>query len=542
MIIIAFVSACLLPQAQQTVGLLQHDTLAAEGYTLIVPMRNTDAYLIDNCGRLINTWPSSYLTRTYSYLLDDGSLLHAGKSSKNILNAGGAGGIVEIIDWNGNQTWQFELSDSNYRQHHDLEPLDNGNFLMFAWEKKTLSEAAALGRDTSSMTNDFWSEAIYEVEMVGTDSANLIWEWHAWDHMVQQFDSTKPNFDSIADRPELIDINSRILAGGTSDWLHFNSIDYNAALDQIMVSVHGLNEIWIIDHSTTTNEASGHTGGNSGKGGDLLYRWGNPIIYGRGDSSDQMFFKQHDARWIEDSLLFGGKIMVYNNGLGRPGGNHSSVDVINPPVDSAGNYTIQSGMPFGPNQLHFSYDGDTNSWFSLNISGADVLPNDHLLICDGPAGRIFEIDSSGNLFWEYVSPVRDTGIMSQGDLPVSNDVFRAKRYQADFAGFVGKNLSPGDPIEFNPSPLPAACNSINIEPAHAPRFSVYPNPFRDKIVFENSESPVEIEIVDMYGRIKETQFVTAGKSEIKTNGWSTGLYIVRTSTGWSWKLLKERGD
>ena len=52
-----------------------------------------------------------------------------------------------------------------------------------------------------------------------------------------------------------------------------NAVDYNAEFDQLMISVHNLSEVWIIDHSTTTAEAAGHTGGRSGKGGDILYRW-----------------------------------------------------------------------------------------------------------------------------------------------------------------------------------------------------------------------------------------------------------------------------
>jgi len=67
--------------------------------------------------------------------------------------------------------------------------------------------------------------------------------------------------------------------GYVGDWTHVNAVDYNTDLDQIIVTSRHLGELYIIDHSTTTNEAAGHTRGNSNLGGDLLWRWGNPQVY-----------------------------------------------------------------------------------------------------------------------------------------------------------------------------------------------------------------------------------------------------------------------
>jgi len=120
-----------------------------------------------------------------------------------------------------------------------------------------------------------------------------------WDHLIQDYDPTRDNYGVVADHPELVDVNGWVEAGKSIHpfWNHMNSIDYNPDEDQIVLSVRGSSELWVIDHSTTSAEAAGHTGGRSGKGGDLLYRWGNPETYDAPGS--QMLFDQHDAQWIE---------------------------------------------------------------------------------------------------------------------------------------------------------------------------------------------------------------------------------------------------
>ena len=438
-----------------TVGLNTCDAGAAPGFTLFAPSPSTDTYLIDNDGLLVNSWSSPNRGALSSYLLDDGSLLRTGKvaDENTTFDVAGSGGQIEIQDWDGNQTWFYEYSSDTgtdqYLHHHDVEQLPNGNVLVIAWELKTQAEAVAAGRDPDLLTQgELWPEKIIEVQQTGATTGNIVWEWNVWDHLIQDFDNTKANFGVVGDNPQLVDINYTL--NSNSDWLHANGIDYNASLDQIVLSVHHLSEIWVIDHSTTTAQAAAHTGGTSGKGGDLLYRWGNPQTYDAGVAGDQKLFLQHDARWIETGLPGAGNIMIFNNGQGRPAGDASSVEEITPPLNigNNNNYDLTPGSAYGPETTVFTYPTPLDEdFFAQNVSGAHRLPNGNTLITNGPAGEFREINSSGTIVWDYINPVSFSGALDQGDPPTRNMVFRATKYDPSFTGFNGKDLAPGDVIE-----------------------------------------------------------------------------------------------
>ena len=103
---------------------------AAPGYTLFTAY--TETYLINNCGEVINQWSSAYPPGNAVYLLEDGSILRAGRTSSTDITFGGQGGIIEKFDWNGNLTWQYLYDTPQMRQHHDVFPMPNGNVLILA--------------------------------------------------------------------------------------------------------------------------------------------------------------------------------------------------------------------------------------------------------------------------------------------------------------------------------------------------------------------------------------------------------------------------
>lgn len=461
-------------------GLVVNEPGATPGYVLFNPLLSDTAYLVDNEGRVVHTWKTGTSPGGGMYLLPDGRLLRPGRDLELLaFRAGGTGGILQMLDWDGRVVWEWRLADESRVQHHDLEPLPNGNILLIAWETKSRDESLAAGRRPDQIPEQgLWPDWVLEIEPVLPDGANIVWEWHVWDHLVQDHDPDAPGYGDPAAHPERLDINAgagepsidadelaRLQALGyvpadaepqdlQSDFLHVNAVAYHAGFDQIALSVPSLGEIWIIDHSTTAEEARTSRGGRSGRGGDLLYRFGNPSAYGRGDPGDQLFFFQHDVRWVPEGWPGGGNLTVFNNGRGRPEGPWSSIDEWTPPVDADGRYAAPADdHPFGPDGLAWQYRArpDPTSFFAPFISGSQRLANGNTMVCSGTGGRFFEVTREGEVVWEYRNPFSGDVRKADGSAPQPGldenpyAVFRATRIPADHPALAGRKLRPLDP-------------------------------------------------------------------------------------------------
>ena len=520
--------------SQTTVGLIQHNPgTLDDGFVLFAPTRSNTTYLIDKCGKEVKSWTSTYNPGLSCYLLSDGTLLRTGVVQSQSFNAGGHGGVIEKIDWNGNVIWTYFISDATNWQHHDVKALPNGNILVIAWESKTNTQAIAKGRNPLLVPTTLWSEQILEIQPTGATGGNIVWEWHLWDHLIQDFDNTKPDFGAVNTNPQLLNINYNATADN-SDWIHLNSIDYNVALDQILVSSRVLNEIWVIDHSTSSAEAASHSGGNSGKGGDFLFRWGNPLAYNTGTSTQ--FFGQHNAQWIQTGLPYENQIMVFNNGNGRTGGNYSTIEIINPPVDGF-NYT--SSLPYLPASTSWIYnDGNPNNFYAQLTSGCQQLSNGNVLFCNGPKGTFKEISESGTILWEYINPVSVTGILTQGTTAASNAAFRCTFYPSSYSGFNNQLFSSPTIIE-NSNSVSSTCTlstTIDEETLGEETIFVYPNPAKEFINVEFSglsDENISIEIIDVFGKVvqKENRKNENGIFNLNVRSLAAGYYLLKISSG-----------
>ncbi len=460
-------------------GLLVNSEDVAPGFVLFSPTNSSSSYLINRKGKVVHEWKGNFRSDLSSYLTGNGGLLRMAQDPDfPLYHGGGNAGRIQEFNWEGDMIWDMEIASEEHLSHHDIALMPNGNVLTIAWEAKSEQEVLAAGRNPEFTPKDgLWPDKIIEIMPTKPRGGTIVWEWHMWDHMIQDGDPNLPNYGVPSDHPELLYINASAVKpdpmhpdtlilkrrensvhrnattdSDDCDVYHLNAINYHVELDQIAISSYSLGEIFIIDHSTTIEEAAGHQGGRWGKGGDFLYRWGNPENYQRGDSTNRQLFSQHDVRWVEKGQSGEDNLIIYNNDI--PGGpdsmKYSAIYEITPPVDTQGNYIIPEQGALGPEKLSWSYvAADTVSFYGSFISGAHRMENGNSFITCGPAGRFFEVTQEGDIVWEYWNPYRgdvrepNGDPRHVGDLPYN--IFRATFVPANHPALADKELKPLEP-------------------------------------------------------------------------------------------------
>ncbi len=456
--------------AQQTVGLFHNNEAKSyNGLTLFSAMGSNMTYLIDNCGRKVHSWPATARAAFSVYLLDDGSILRPEADQSNMnFNLGMSGGRIERIAWDGTIVWSTQLGNDKECPHHDICPLPNGNILVIMWEVKTREEVIAAGRPAPN-AGECWSEKIVEIKPIGTTQAEIVWEWHLWDHLIQFTDSTKPNYGRPKLNPHRFDVNAVVPPVTFADWVHLNSIAYDAERDEIVLSARSPSEIWVIDHSTTTAEAASSRGGRWNKGGDFLYRWGNKSMYRQGTPEEATLGHQHNAQFVRDDENRLG-FLVFNNDAGTTGAQYSTVDIIYPPMNEDKSYALNQNV-FGPDSASRRFVASPReSMYSAIISGAQLLPNGNLLFCEGTKGNFIEADANNEIVWKYVNPDVQGNVVEQGADAKNNSVFRCTRYPYNHPAFSQRILSPQGAVERNS--LPDECTLSSFVNDNAENLSV----------------------------------------------------------------------
>ncbi len=363
------------------------DKKIAKGYILINDIENARVYLMDKLNATIkHEWTLTSRLGNDVVLLNNGKLLASLKDENSFYSIGGYGGKIQIINPDSSIDWEFNYSNEQYLSHHDIELLPNGNILVMAWKIKTILEGEEAGYDISNPNEILMPESVIEIN---PETKEIVWEWDSWDHLVQNHDSTKNNFGDINENPQLIDINYHYDDRG--DIMHANGMDYDPSTDLIYLSVNFYSEIWVIDHSTTTAQAATHQGGNFNKGGDLVYRFGNPTTY-KNTVGQRLFYNNHFPNILVDGEIGAGNMLMYMNG-NIPENEQSKVYELNLPE----NLTLS---PDQDNEPKIIWEFTDAELYSPLVSGAVRLANGNTLITEGAFG-FWEVNNNKEVVWKF---------------------------------------------------------------------------------------------------------------------------------------------
>lgn len=506
-------------------GIKYNSDEALQSYTLIQDLFNT--YLIDNCGEILNTWDlGGNAVEEHSKMLPNGNLLSS------------LGNEILERDFNGNIIKSTSISETNLFLSYEVIVLPNGNYLCVGRRVESYFDFELgffdgcfrdiptdvtyfenKGYDVQKYPQAAWEDCVLEIE---PETGNIVWEWKVFDHVIQDRDPSAANFGDVSENPQLLDMD----AVADIDWefcetFMINGIDYNEELDQIILSIRKLSEVAIIDHSTTTEEAKGSTGGKYGKGGDILYRWGNPQNYSRGTESNRELYFQHNPNWIE----YGehkGKIMIFDNGLDS-GEFSSSIEIIEPPIDGNGNYTLDAGAAFGPQNATKTYDKFNSDFddYSDYTSGAIVLPNGNIYITLGKNFKLLELNPEGERVWEYSYDYK-LGLPSSVLY-----IYRTEKYSIFDEAFSNANLVPDNTLEIPPSSYDCELFTSSILDPQS-QFQVKLLNSSDNLLLKEIDGkPFKYECLNVTGQVVMRSENSLQAHKIIKNNYTPGFYFFR---------------
>ena len=146
--------------------------------------------------------------------------------------------------------------------------------------------------------------------------------------------------------------------------------------------------------------------------GNILVSWRDIDLIALIDrESGEFLWEMQDRRWggqHDPRQLDNGNITLFANGSEQVGPEYSRVLEIDP----------------NKKEIVWSYQGTpVDTFFSPRVSGAQRLPNGNTFICEGRQGRLFEVNMSGEIVWEFISPY-----LNERADGITRQIFRALKY------------------------------------------------------------------------------------------------------------------
>ena len=218
-----------------SLGLLKGDGQEA-GYLLITPHTSTDVWLVDaSSGDIVHSWSTPYGTGHAVYLAPGGDIVRLENNYSAAYDIGIAGGASHIsaYDAAGGLLFTTGVNQTTHRLHHQFElstfdaRAKTGTLFALAAYKLSCEAATELGRTSCKEEDGLYVEAVLEIDTEG----DVVWEWYMSNHVCDGCDNlTKVPINSGSGNEQ-------------ADWVHANSLVYNAEKDVLLMGGAYTNEV-----------------------------------------------------------------------------------------------------------------------------------------------------------------------------------------------------------------------------------------------------------------------------------------------------------
>lgn len=214
---------------------------------LYSPRTTTDVYLVDVAsGDVVHGWRTPFGTGHGVYLGRGGEIVRmeddgtpTGYAQNATISIPGDASLVSVYDWDGSLLWRKAINNATHRVHHQLDvssfDVRSGRGTLFALAAYRLEcdVARALGRTVCDDEAGLYVEAVLEIDTSG----QVVWEWYMSNHVCAN-----------CSEPTRVDINSGV-GHAKADWVHANSLAYDADNDVLLMGGAYTSEVYVIDHA-----------------------------------------------------------------------------------------------------------------------------------------------------------------------------------------------------------------------------------------------------------------------------------------------------
>lgn len=390
---------------------------AFSGYTVLSPLGEQAAVVIDMNGRVVKQWDGFVNSAGGPVRVLPGGHVVAAVGTNPPRQESLA---LEQRDFDGNVDWRIDRAERierrdgeqlwSLRQHHDWQRKDFPAGYYSPESAPSLEGANTLVLSHTSHTvpavtpaKELTDDRILEITWDG----EIVWEWTAGEH-IEELGFSEEARAAIASAPGF---------GDSFDWIHINSAtwlgpnhwydegDERFAPDNVIISSRQASLVSIIDHD-----------------GSIVWQLGPDFSATPEQMRIRQIIGQHHAHMIPKGLPGAGNIMIFDNGGSSGYGSPSSIA-----QNGSGIYARATSrvLEIDPKSLELVWSYNGPNFFATNISGAQRLPNGNTVVTEGPGGRLFEVTTDGEIVWEYIHPVFSG---ARG----SNSVYRAYRVPYDW--------------------------------------------------------------------------------------------------------------